>query len=205
MKPKKKHCKGIEIKLKLVKRKGLLTLNELINLGFSQSSISRLTKKNKLVKQCTGIYYHPEANIDYDNLDFTTAFKKFGKASFITGLSALYRYRLIEQVPSQIWIMVDNKVQTNNKLYRLIRTKKLVKIGLVNYKTYRITNLERTLIESLKFSGKIGLRTALDAIKKAIISRQTNIKLLAQMAKKLNYTSILNKYLELISEVLDNA
>lgn len=186
-----------------LKNQGVLTLGEIKKLGVSQATVSTMSKANKLIKLSHGFYIHPSCNVHPEDLDFIIACKKFGKSSVIAGISALFHYKLIEQVPSQIWILVDYKKQTSNKFYRLLRVRKISSFGIIKKKNYKIVSLERALIEGLKYSNKIGLRIVIHAIKSAILDKKTTTTKLLESSKKLACKKILEKYWEVISEAIN--
>lgn len=188
--------------LNRIKNKGLFTLYDLCSLGLSQSTVSRLVASGELRRVSYGIYAHTETDLDYENLDFMIACKKFGEHSVVSGLSALYRYNLIEQVPQQVWVLVDYRKQTKDKLYRLIRTKDYKQAGIVNKKYYRITNVERTLLEILKMQGKVGSSIVINAFKNAVNTQTASIKSLMSMADRIDCKNTLVKFLNILSGVL---
>ena len=62
-----------------------------------------------------------------------------------------------------------------------------------------MTNVERTLLEAMKFATKIGQRTAIFSARKALREGLTTEKKLAQMASRLKMKNILKKYWEAIA------
>jgi predicted transcriptional regulator of viral defense system len=139
-------------------------------------------------------------------LDYLAACKKFAPLGAVGGLSALFEHRLLNETPKQIWVMVPPNMITIEPLYRLIRTKTPLTIGIEEKDGYRITNLERTLIEALRYRSKWGLSTALAAIRHSLISGDTSIEKLGDMAKELGFRNLFLKYFEIISpESLDIA
>lgn len=164
----------------------------------SQPTLSRWLELGIIERVSRGLYLHPECGIAAENIDFIIACKKFGPTSAIAGLSALFHYGLIEQVPQQIWILTPpNRVNTDKK-YRCLRTKAASKIGIVDEDNFRITNIERTLLEALKHFTKIGERIALQATRKAIQDGLTTEVKLGKMANSLKFKRILEKYWEAI-------
>ncbi len=183
---------------KKLEKLGIFSTQDAVNAGISQPTLSRLVKAEKLIRLEHGLFLHPEAKIDLSELDFAIACAKLGKKSVIGGLSALFRYGLISQVPDQIWILVPVSVKSNNPLYRCIRTKLNLTLGVVNSRFYRITNIERTLIEALNYSTKIGASLAVGAVRKAIEEGKTTEKKLYEMAKLLGAEKVFSKYWEVI-------
>jgi predicted transcriptional regulator of viral defense system len=168
--------------------------------GASRSTIFKWIKDGKLNKTESGLYLHPESKIEPQYEDYICACKFFGKDSAVGGLTALFYYGLIEQVPSQIWMIVSPENRTIKNKYKIIRTKTNPKIGIKKIHGFRMTSIERTLIESLKFATKIGVRIAIGAIRKAIKDKKTTEVKIGKMARELNMWSTLEKYWETFVE-----
>ena len=188
-----------EVYVEKIKNMGLISSKEIQKrLKISQPSLSRLVKAGQIVKLSYGIYAHPSFEIPPADLDFAIACAKFDNNSAVGGLSALFHYGLIDQAPSQIWVIVPLDKANNNRLYRIIRTNITFKHGIDFLKFYRITNIERTIIEALKHSEKIGPRVAIGAARSALKKGLTTEKKLGEMAHKLKLRSVLEKYWEAI-------
>lgn len=186
--------KQLETKLKKL---GIFTLPQAKDLGLSQQDLSRLVAAEKIKRVSRGIYLHPKAYLEAD-VGFQIACAKFGPEAAIGGLSALFHYNLVEQVPGHIWVLVPSERKTRESGYKLIRTKVSLKKNIVKEKTYRIVSLERAILEGLKFITKIGERTAVKAARDALAKRKTTELKLGTVAKELGLESVLIKYLEVI-------
>ncbi len=145
-----------------------------------------------------GIYLHPEADLDRE-MDFKIACVKFGPKAAIGGLSALFHYNLAEQVPGQVWVLVPPEKKTTEPLYRLMRTRVKLDMGVLSKNGYRIVSVERAVLEGLKLATKIGERTAVKAARGALAQRQTTEAKLGKVAKDLGLESILDKYFEVVT------
>ena len=178
---------------------GVFGVSQAQEAGISKSTLSRLAAKNEVLRLGHGLYLHPNSKISRiapEERDYAQACAKFGTDSVIGGLTALSYFGLLEQVPEQIWVIVPQTKQTRDKKYRLIRVKYLSHIGIEKHKVFRITNLERSLVETLGYSSKIGIRTVLIAIRRAVHDKQTTLEKLMDMAKKLGVENILKKHWE---------
>ena len=166
--------------------------------GVSQPTLSRWVKAGLIERVGRGLYQHPEADLNIEYLDFAVACATFGRDSAIGGLSALSYYKLIEQVPAQIWIIVAPEKRNSKSLYRCLRTLTSFRHGIEKKNTFYITNIERSLIESLKFASKIGPRIVIQATRRAIQQGLTTEVKLGQMARRLKLHKTLEKYWEAI-------
>jgi predicted transcriptional regulator of viral defense system len=179
-------------------RLGPFNLAQAAKIGVPQRTISDLVKKGLVQRVGRGIYLHPKANISAVEIGFQIACAKFGPQSAIGGMSALFHYNLIEQVPGQTWLIVPPEKRTRERIYRLIRTKSNLSVGIISKNGYKIASIERALVEGLKLATKIGERTALKAIRTALTQRMTTEAKLGKMAKELGHFSIFVKHFEAI-------
>ena len=190
---------SLDSNLNSLKTGGLLTAQELQKrLGVSQPTISRLVKSGALRRFGHGLYAHPDWDIPPEEIDFAVACARFGPTSAVGGLSALFHYGLLDQPPHQVWVITPPERADYNRFYRTLRTKTSPKHGIDVFKFYRITNIERTILEALKFASKIGVRIALTAARTALQKGLTSEKKLGEMAKKLKLQTILEKHWEAI-------
>lgn len=193
MKPSHKNNKD-----QLLQTLGIFRTSDAIAAGISQPTLSRLTASGKITRLEHGLYIHPQANFDQSELDFAVACAKFGPDSLIGGISALFRHKLISQVPNQIWLVVPTSTKSTNPLYRCIRTKNSPTIGIEDHGIYRITNIERSLIEAFQFSTKIGLEIAISAARFAIHHGLTTDKKIQAMGKLLGRMKAFTKHWEAV-------
>lgn len=182
-----------------VKVLGIATAKQIQKkLSISQPTLSRWVKSGDLVKLSHGFYIHPKFEIPPKDLDFAIACAKFGPKSAIGGLTALFHYGLAEQPPAQVWVIVPPVKAYSSSYYRTLRTKTSSKVGINTFKFYRMVSVERSIVEALKFSTKIGPRVAINAARVALREGKTTEKKLGEMAKKMNSRSIFEKYWESI-------
>lgn len=181
-----------------VRRMGVFNLEEAVKLGIGQQRLSDLVQEGRLLRISRGLYMHPEVELRSE-IEFEIAHANLGEDSVIGGLSALFYYDFIEQVPQQTWVLVPPNKKTSLQKYRLIRSKVSLNIGVLVEEKYKIVNRERALVEGLKLSTKIGERTALSAVKKALSEGSTSLMKMNNMANKLGMTSVFDKYFEVLA------
>ncbi|MBI2602698.1 MAG: type IV toxin-antitoxin system AbiEi family antitoxin domain-containing protein [Deltaproteobacteria bacterium] len=182
----------------ILKGLGIFRTGDAIAAGVSQPTLSRLAASGTITRLEYGLYSHPAADLDLSELDFAIACARLGAQSVIGGLTALFRHGLITQVPDRIWVMVPPSVRSTRKLYRILRTANDPNVGIEDHKTYRITGIERSVIEALQYATKIGLQTAISATRRAIAEGLTTEKKLYAMAKKLDAENAFTKHWEAI-------
>jgi hypothetical protein len=85
-------------------------------------------------------------------------------------------------------------------MYSLIRTKRIViKDYIVESNGFKIHNLERTLLECLNFSTKLGRETVLKAFRKSLKEKKITLKKMLEVATKIKLKDRLLKDWEAIT------
>ena len=164
---------------------GIFTVADAVAAGISRPTIYRLVSGGSVIQLDRGIFQNPATDIDPADFDFAIACAHFGPQSTIGGLTALFRYGLIEQVPSKTWILVPQHIKRRGARYRVIRTKLDPLIGISRHRYYRIANINRAIVEALRYSTKLGLSTAIHAARTAIKSHQTSEAKILKAARNL--------------------
>lgn len=178
---------------------GVFTTSEALEAGFSQPSLSRLASTGEIIRLQHGIFHHKDADLDIERLDFILATKRFGPNAIVGLMSALFYHRLTEQVPKKIWLLVPPSVKSNSPLYKCIRVRTDLKIGVERHKHFAITNIERTVVEAFKYSTKVGLDVAVRAAKTALKQRQTTAQKILRQAKELRMEKLILRHWEAIT------
>ena len=187
----------------LLKRLAIFDVSEAYEeIGVSRHTLSRWTRSGRLHRVGRGLYMHPDCPIDPAELDFAVACKHFGEQAAIAGASALFYYRLIAQVPQQIWLVVQqsrkNRINFKYNKYKCLRTTTTFKYGIAEKKHFKITSIERTVVESLWFSTKLGPRLTINAARASLVKGMTTERKIGKMAEQLDMQSTLAKYWESI-------
>ena len=182
-------------------RLGVFHQKEAVRAGVSAPTLSRLVQEGRILRLDQDIYRHPEADIDADTEDFVVACMKFGPHSVIGGATALFHYHLIDQAPAQIWVLVPPSKLSRTKLYRCLRTKTDLTIGVEDHGRYRITTIERSIIEAFRYASKLGLEMAIKAAKFGISQQLTTPVKIARQARALGLESTISKYWEILISI----
>jgi predicted transcriptional regulator of viral defense system len=170
---------------------GLFRLADARLVGVPQRTLSWLVKKGEIIRIGSDAYHHKVIVIPPGEEDFAAACFIFGDSATIGGATALFHYNLIEQVPSQIWVLVPPATTNHNPKYRLIRTKSDLSIGIESHQWFRITSVERTIVDAFHFQTKIGglemaLRAARQAIKNNMVKAHNILKVARQLGWEKN-------------------
>lgn len=182
-----------------LRKLGVFTTSEALKAGVSQPTISRLASAGEIIRLEHGIFRHKDAKLDFESLDFIVATKRFGPNAVVGLMSALFYHGLIEQVPKQVWLLVPPSVKSISRLYRCIRVQSNLKIGIERHKHFAVTSIERSIVEALKYSTKIGLDVAVRAARSAIRRKLTTAPKIMKMAKELKMEKIILRHWEAIT------
>ena len=168
---------------------GRFTFKQAKQAGLSQSEVVRLASAGVIEKISRGIYEVIERGLDPATRDFAVACISLGEESVIGGLTALFHYGLAEEVPAKLWVLVPpTTYRPSNQHYRLVRTKMDLTVGVERHADYRITSLERTIVDTFVLSSKLGEKLAYRAAMRAIREKRTTPDKLFKMAHRLGVT-----------------
>ena len=186
-------------------RNRLFTWAEAKRLGVSWNEIQRQLKSGGLERVSLGIYRTPiddrgDANHTYEEEQFRVATIRLGKPSAVCLVSALVVYGLTDLIPRTVWLLVPAEKHTRFKDVRLFRKRDpKFNIGIVKENGYWITSIERTLAECLLERRRVGTNTAVEALRKAIIEKQTTLSKVLDTAIKLGFADRIRPYIEALA------
>lgn len=151
----------------------------------------------ELVRLGKGVYAKPK-ELEGIEGDFYRATLLCGRQSAICLLSALKYYGLSEQIFGGIWILIPyTKSAPGKKVLKPIRSRRPYwKIGIVINSRYRITDIDRTIVDCFRYQRLIGISTAIDALKKALQEKKTTKNKIFEMAKRLKSERLMRPYLD---------
>ena len=166
--------------------------------GVSRFRIYRLVRKGQIEKIERGVYRIPAIDIDEEN-SFQAATLIVGSASAICLLSALSFYNLTDEIPHQIWVMVEKQKRVMHQYIRLIRTSNPNwNVGVEKREGFNITSIERTLIECVIGRRYLGKMIGIEAIKRALKENKTSLNKIISTASKLGKLKNIQSILEIL-------
>lgn len=178
--------------------KAPITSKELEQRGLSRSKIRALTRDAKLLRIGRGVYQLPDVELDNESL-YRAATKRIKGQSAVCMLSALSHYNLTDEIPKQTWLLVNIDSRSIHKDIRLYRSNNPNwKIGIVKADGYKITSLERTIVDALILKKKLGT-LGIEALKKALKERLTTASQIMDMAAKLDADELVLPFLQALA------
>lgn len=167
--------------------------------GIPRRTFQRFLREGIIQQVRRGYYVHEKTEIPANELDYVVACKHFGPSAVIGGMTALFHYGLTENVPRRVWVLVPSERRSGPRLFRCIRTKVPSNVGVVENRHFRITTIERTIVDAFKFSTKTGLGNAVKAARTAISERKTTAEKIARQAREMGLIKVIEKNWEAIS------
>lgn len=156
-------------------------------------------KRDGLIRVRKGYYIEASEAQGLEG-DFYRATLALNNPSIICLNSALQYFGLSEQMLGGVWIMIPYE-QTAPKTtnIRAVRSRHVQpRTGIMMLKNFRITNLERTLVDLFRYRRLVGIQTAVQSLRQSLQKKMTTKSKVLEMAKKLGATKTLLPYLEAI-------
>lgn len=177
----------------------IFNTNQFIKAGFTFYNLQQLLKAGLIEQSARGIYYSSGIDLNEEE-QFRIATLQLGKPAVICLLSALSFHELTDLIPKQTWIMVpQNKRSKNTKLKLYRAAYPHWNTGIINLDGYRITNIERTIVECLTSRFSLGERPGIEALRKALDKKQTSLQKISTMANKLGAYHRLIQYIKVLT------
>lgn len=181
---------------------GIITSAMVTKAGISRGSLHYLTNSGKLEKVSRGVYLLPEA-FDDEMLNYQARFKKgiysLDTALYLNGLSDRTPHKFNMTFPYSYNLSNPKKEgilcsSVEKNIYELGKIK--IKTPMGNY--VYCYNPERTLCDILKTKNKTDIQIITTAFKIYISTKNKNIPLLSEYAKKLKVEEKVRSYLEVL-------
>ncbi len=176
--------------------KKLFSWKEASQTGIPRRRFQRLLKEGTIRQIRRGYYTHVNSKIPAKHLDFAIACKHFGPKAVIGGLTALFYYGLTDSAPRHVWVLVPTERRRAPALFRCIRTNIPSNIGVIDRGSFRITTIERAIVDAFKFSTKIGLETAVKSARTALSEKRTTVSKISHQAEAMGLFHMIQKHWE---------
>lgn len=191
-------CNEEKIKKFLKNNNGYITTLDFLNLGISKPLIQNFIDKGVIEKVSHGLYM--DANIFED--EFYILQKKYPYAVFSYN-TALYILNLTNRTPNEIDITVprDKTIRGDYNVHRV--SENYYNIGIIEVKSplgnpVKVYNAERCICDMLKSENEFDLELQNRILNYYWNSRNKNIDLLLEYAKKFNIYDKVNTIVEVM-------
>jgi len=179
-------------------------MSEVIKLGIHRRELYALRDRGDLEVISRGLYRLIETS-EPSLPDFIQVAKKIPRG-VICLISALAFHEITTQIPHFVYVALPSTAHKPAIFHPPMRyfwyTEKLLTTGVEEHTIdgciIRIFNIEKTLIDCVKFRNKIGMDVVLEALKMYWRGRQTNLDKLLEYAKLFRIEKILKPIMEAI-------
>ena len=183
---------------------GILMMSEALRLGIHRRQLYALRNCGQLEVISRGLYRlieMPEPSLP----DFIPVAKKITQG-VICLISSLAFHEITTQIPHFVYVALPSNAHKPSISYPPMRyfwyTEKLLKTGVEEHTmdgfVIKIFDIEKTLVDCVKFRNKIGMDVVLEALKMYWQRRGTNIDKLFEYAKLFRVERILKPIMETI-------
>jgi predicted transcriptional regulator of viral defense system len=188
--------------IELVRQKRVLRSRDLEPHGIPRVYLSRLHKKGILDRVGRGLYVLADAS--------TTRHQTLVEASrrvphgVVCLLSALQFHELTTQLPTEVWMAIDEKSwlpKVDRPVIRFVRfSGKAQNEGIeehtVDNVPVKVYNAAKTIADCFKYRNKIGLDVAMEALRDCVRDRKCTMDQLWHYAKICRVANVMRPYLE---------
>ena len=183
---------------------GILTMSEAIKLGIHRRELYSLRDSGELEVVSRGLYRlvnMPDPSLP----DFIPVAKKIPHG-VICLISALAFHEITTQIPHFVYVALPGHAHKPSISHPPMRyfwySQKLLSTGVHEHTidgcTVMIFDVEKTLVDCVKFRNKIGMDVVLEALKMYWHSRKANLEKLFEYAKLFRVEKILKPIMETI-------
>lgn len=193
-----------QLQQRLAENHGIITTQEVKELGIPTSYLSRLVQEGKLVRLQRGLYGESE-----DLYDWYYFFQQRNKAAIFSFFNALELHRLTEVIPQEIEVTVyhgynashiDKKDvvihYVNKEIYELGITEATTMFG---YKV-RVYDMERCICDLIKHRDQIDAEQYGKSIMRYFKRKDKNVNNLVKYAEKMGIEKHLREILDILYE-----
>ena len=165
--------------------------------------IHRAAKRGELTRLRSGVYASPDALFD-TMLDI----ERIVPGGVVCLYNAWSHYQLTTTIPPAFCVAVERKrkvvIPPTLPITLYYWKEKNLSLGVIedvlSGHTVRITNIERSVCDAVKYRNKIGLDVCAEIVRTYLRKEGRNLSLLTEYAKRLRVWSTLKNYLEIAIE-----
>jgi len=191
-----------EILQQMKKNNNVITTSQVLQLGYSKALLTKYVKAGLLERSRHGIYSLPDAvNDDMYVLMLRSSKIIFSHdtALFLNGLSERTPFRHTITIPSDSALPASMKGECNCFYIK----PELHRLGMIEKKTIfgnnvPCYNMERTICDFLRSRNRCDEETLISAVKNYAVSKDKNLSVLSEYAKRLRVEKSLKHYLEVL-------
>jgi len=190
--------------LKFIRKKGIVRAKDLTPLAVPRVYLSKLVQTGDIERISRGLYAATDGNLTA-NRTLAQVSKRVPKGT-ICLLSALRFHGLTTQLPSQVWIAIDEKARTPREQLLPLRIVRFsgqaltegVRTHTIEKVKVRVYSVAKTVADCFKYRNKIGLDVALEALRDSQRKNKCTMDELWHFARICRVAKVMQPYLEAI-------
>ncbi|ARN57471.1 type IV toxin-antitoxin system AbiEi family antitoxin domain-containing protein [Sedimentisphaera salicampi] len=185
---------------------GMLKTGEIVELGISKEYLRKLTVQGTVERVSRGLYTLP--NNDYSPMQSIAEVSKQVPKGVICLLSALRFHGFTTQNPFEVWIAIENRsrkpeIKASAKVRYVRFSQRAFTDGIqekrIDQLKVRVYSPAKTVADCFKYRNKIGLDTALEALREGWREKRFTMDELWKYAKVCRVSNVMQPYLESIT------
>lgn len=175
----------------------IFSASEAYNLAITPTDLRVATFNGHLERPMRGVY----KKSDTEDLGEWTRYEVISKGLkcryAVCLLSALSYHQLTDQIVDDVWILIDHSSAIHHNGIRFLRKREpMWDIGIECVDGVFITDINRTLVESIIYKSKISPNEAYSALSTAIKHNKTKPWDIMKTAKSMGVVERIEKYME---------
>lgn len=184
---------------------GILRFAELKAAGVTAATLSRMERDGEVVRLARGLYQLPDAQLSA-NHSLAEAAKRLPKG-VVCLVSALAFHGLTDQLPRKVWLAIGRNDWTPKAGDLPIRVLRFsddllmegVESHVIEGVPVKIFSAAKTVADSFRHRGKIGLSVALEGLQEALRQRKATPAEIARAADTGGVSTVIRPYLEALT------
>lgn len=188
-----------------LKAAGMARLSELIALGVTASTVSRLVQEGVVARLARGLYQLADAPFDV-NHTLAEASKLVPKG-VICLTSALAFHGLTDQIPPKIWIAIGLKEWRPRLAYPPVRFARFsdsrlhedVGYHVIDGVTVPIFDVARTIADLFRYRQTVGVNVALEGLRESLRQKKAQPSEIARQAVKAKVWNVMEPYVSALT------
>lgn len=191
--------------LKFIRKKGIVRAKDLTPLAVPRVYLSRLVQTGDIERVSRGLYAATDGN-PTANRTLAQVSRRVPQGT-VCLLSALRFHGLTTQLPSQVWIAIDEKARTPREQLLPLRIVRFsgqaltegVRTHTIENVRVRVYSAAKTVADCFKYRNKIGLDVALEALRDSQRKNKCTMDELWRFARICRVANVMQPYLEAIA------
>lgn len=184
---------------------GMSRLNELIVMGVTATTVSRLEKEGVLVRLARGLYQLADASLDVNHT--LAEVSKLVPKGVICLTSALAFHGLTDQLPPKVWMAIGPKEWRPKFQYPPVRYARFsgprLRLGVENHRidgvSVPIFGVAKTVADMFRYRQTVGVNVALEGLREALRQKKASPSEIASEAADAKVWKIMEPYLSALT------